>query len=515
MTLSEPPSESYLDSHPWSFGYQPRLSPRYVQLALALAGREPVEIGSCCELAFGHGISLVIHAAANPGIKFAGTDFNPLHYEFAKRLAADDVPNLTLHGLSFSKFFEARHGGPPFDVVAMTGTWSWLPETEQRRVLRFLRVGLGNEGVFCHDNMVLPGNTEASAIRHMLLSFATLDPPASPGNPARAIPAVKRAIELLDTNPRFLNLFEDSRKTLEYLLNENPERLTHEFFNYNWTARHFTETARMMGEAGLGFAASWSLSQASAMLQFTQRQLRFLATIESDELREQVKDCIQFRSIRFDMWSRRGSGAGATDALKRLEQMSLIAARPLKDFGWVAGGSAGEFDLDRSAFGPVVELVAAGEPVSIATLREAGGASLAGEDLLMLIAVLIDNAWALPVQPKAAEIEAAREGCRAVNTRILAIEGEGKPIRALASPVTGAGVEVPAPAFRLPEGEAGRSVYAFRVCPVRRKRASARVRPLASHSPVARPNSSSPRRESSKLMPCRSTVNCLLTSGRC
>ena len=127
---------------------------------------------------------------------------------------------------------------------------------------------------------------------------------------------------------------------------------------------------------------------------------------------------------------------------------------------------------DCSAFGPVVELVAAGEPVSIATLREAGGASLAGEDLLMLIAV--DNAWALPVQPKAAEIEVAREGCWLVNTRILSRRASV----ALTLPVTGAGVEGAGPAFRLPEGEAGRSVYAFRVCPVRRKRARRRVRDL-------------------------------------
>jgi hypothetical protein len=354
MTSDAPAAQGYLSDQPWTFGYHSRLSPNYLNLALAFAGRDPININTYCELAFGHGVSLVIHAAANPTIRFVGTDFNPLHLEFARRLAGDDVPNLALRGVAFSQFFQSAHGAP-FNAVAMVGTWSWLPEAEQRSILNFLHVGLREDGVFCHDNMVLPGNTATTALRQMLMAFATRDPPADPGNPDRALPAVKRAIHLMETNPQFVNLFADSRETLESLLTETPHHLTHEFFNHAWTARHFVETARMMEEAGLSFMSSWSLSQASSVLQFTTRQANFLAAIGSPELREQVKDYIQCRSIRFDIWSRSGPSASLRPALHRIEDIRLIAVKPLNDFDWVASGSAGDFDLDRAAFGPVID----------------------------------------------------------------------------------------------------------------------------------------------------------------
>lgn len=435
-------SEGYLNDQPWTFGYHYSLSPQYLNLALAFAGRDPLDINSYCELAFGHGVSLAIHAAANPKIRFAGTDFNPQHLKFARTLAGDDVRNLSLHGLSFSKFFHSAQDGP-FDVVAMTGTWSWVPEFEQRNILNFLQHAMRQAGIFCHDNMVLPGNSASSALRQILTAFATFAPPEEPGNPDRALPAVQKAIELMDTNPQFMNLFADSRETLELLSKETPHHLSHEYLNHTWTARYFIETARMMHEASLDFASSWSLSQSSNNLQFTKRQVQFLESIQDVVLREQVKDYMQCRSIRYDMWSRGNPHKFTRQVVQRLEDTRLIAAKPLKDFSWVASGSAGDFDLDRTAFGLVVEKLSQGEPASLGELKRLCGSLLADDDLIMLVAVLIDNTWVRIVQPDTSDIDTARAACRAVNSRIMSLQAQNHPIRALASPVTGSGIEVP------------------------------------------------------------------------
>jgi hypothetical protein len=203
----------------------------------------------------------------------------------------------------------------------------------------------------------------------------------------------------------------------------------------------------MMKEAGLSFTAPWGLSQAASTLQFTTRQARFLAAIECSELREQVKDYIQCRSIRFDIWSRDGAVPSLQTVLERLEHIRLVPVKPLKDFVWVASGSAGDFDLDRAAFGPILDRLAGGEPVAISALSRTGDRCLSQEELLMLIAILVDHDWVQPVRQGASDIDAACTACRAVNTRMLALQAEGKPMRALASPVTGAGVKMPARHF--------------------------------------------------------------------
>jgi hypothetical protein len=283
-------------------------------------------------------------------------------------------------------------------------------------------------------------------MRQMLLHFATLDPPANPGRRDRALPAIKRAIELMDTNPQVLNLITNGREVLESLLKEDPAHLAHEYFNFNWTARNFTETAQLMHRAGLFFAAPWSLMQSSEILQFSQRQKNFLATIENTDLREQVKDYIQCRSIRFDIWSRSTADADSRRIMQQLENLSLIAIKPMKDFDWIAYGSAGEFALDRSSFGPIVECLAEGGPVSMGALRDVGGTSLSEQEILMLFAALVDRGWARPVQFLSA-ISAARSTCRSLNNRVLSLEREGTPVRALASPLLGSGVEIPADHF--------------------------------------------------------------------
>lgn len=446
MTAEAAGPEGYLKDQPWHFGYNFKLSPQYLGLALLLAGRETASFNTHCELAYGNGVSLVIHATANPGTAFVGTDFNPLHYAFAAKLAGEDTPNLSLFGLPFSQFFQRVHRRK-LDVVAMSGTWSWMPEPEQTELLRFIGDDLNDGGVFCHDNMVMPGNAETRTMRQMLLHFATFDPPANPGNADRTIAAVRRAIELMDTNPQVLNQINSGRDVLESLLKEDPAHLAHEYFNYNWTARYFTETAQMMRRASLSFLAPWGLSQSSEVLQFSQRQRKFLASIGSTELREQVKDYIQCRSIRFDIWSREPAGLDTRPILERFEDVSLISIKPLKDFPWVASGSAGEFGLDRGFFGPIVERLGDGDPASISALRKAGGTSVSEQDSLMLIATLIDGGWARPVQSCESEVTAARPRCRSLNDRILALESEGTPIRALASPLLGSGLEVPVEHF--------------------------------------------------------------------
>ena len=70
----------------YTYGYYQELNPLRMQMALRNAGFVAPEVGTACELGFGQGLSINLHAAASP-VEWWGTDFNPAQAGFARELA--------------------------------------------------------------------------------------------------------------------------------------------------------------------------------------------------------------------------------------------------------------------------------------------------------------------------------------------------------------------------------------------------------------------------------------------
>ena len=79
----------YVTELTYTQGYYRELSPLAMRFALHCAGYKapPAQGFTYCELGFGQGISLNIHAAAHPDSAFWGNDFNPAHARHANALA--------------------------------------------------------------------------------------------------------------------------------------------------------------------------------------------------------------------------------------------------------------------------------------------------------------------------------------------------------------------------------------------------------------------------------------------
>ena len=60
----------------YTHGYYGELNPQRLQFAFAYNGLAFPKIGTACELGFGQGMSVNLHAAASV-VKWWGTDFNP------------------------------------------------------------------------------------------------------------------------------------------------------------------------------------------------------------------------------------------------------------------------------------------------------------------------------------------------------------------------------------------------------------------------------------------------------
>ena len=78
----------YVDDVGYTFGYCPELNPMHVRLAFLHAGLAPPAItatSTACELGFGQGLSLGLHAAGST-VRWFGTDLLPAHVESARAL---------------------------------------------------------------------------------------------------------------------------------------------------------------------------------------------------------------------------------------------------------------------------------------------------------------------------------------------------------------------------------------------------------------------------------------------
>ena len=110
-------NEGYFTSSTYTYGYYRELSPTFQKFCLLIRGFDspPFDQNSRhCELGYGQGVSINIHAASTPG-HYVGTDFNPAHAAHANELNRASGSGAELFEDSFeqllTRFNEYDHRG--------------------------------------------------------------------------------------------------------------------------------------------------------------------------------------------------------------------------------------------------------------------------------------------------------------------------------------------------------------------------------------------------------------------
>jgi len=106
-------SDGYVTDIDYPHGYYPELNPLRVPLAFLHAGLAYPQCETACELGFGQGVSVNIHAAASK-IRWYGTDFNPAQVGLAQELATVSGAAAKLCDEAFADFVH-RTDLPDFD----------------------------------------------------------------------------------------------------------------------------------------------------------------------------------------------------------------------------------------------------------------------------------------------------------------------------------------------------------------------------------------------------------------
>jgi hypothetical protein len=218
---SENGADGYVEDIPYTFGYHPELDPARMQAVLRRAGVEPPEVAAACELGYGQGMSLAIHAVAG-GAAWWGTDLIPSHAAHVRALVAGTDARLESAHQTFAVFC-ARDDLPQFDFIGLHGVWSWVWAP------------------------MLP-------LREMMVAYAAALPPELP-RADRIEAALRDAQMRVLRDPLLLETCPGIEAELRAIRNKGVAYLAHEFFNRDWAPMPPAQVAAAMRSVGLSFAA--------------------------------------------------------------------------------------------------------------------------------------------------------------------------------------------------------------------------------------------------------------------
>jgi SAM-dependent methyltransferase len=413
--------------------YRPGLNPLRSRLALLRAGLEPPAIRTACELGFGQGVSLVVHAAASP-VRWWGNDLLPAHVAFAASLNEAAGAPAALAEDTFSEY-AARADLPLFDFIGLHGVLSWVSAGNRATIAAFLRERLAPGGLAYAAWNALPGWNDLVPLRALMT--ARSGTPGTGPTSERIDDALAFAARILAAAPRGAGPGVAAR--FARLKAADRRYLAHEYFNRDWHPLPFAEVAGLFATAGLRPACPATGSDALEPLHLSCAQQELLAGIGDLALRESVREFLTGTTLRQHYWIREPhplAGAALEEAWRH-ERICLLtdpAALPER-----VSGPAGELRLDGPVFRTLAARLGDHQPATLgeleAELRPAGHGLAALADAVYTLAALDHVATAQP----AADAAQARPRTSALNARILAIDpAEGPDV--LASPVTGGGV---------------------------------------------------------------------------
>lgn len=433
-------AEGYVADIAYTYGYYGELNPLRSALALLSAGYAPPKIGTACELGFGQGISVNVHAASS-AVKWYGTDFNPEQVVFARELADAAGAGAQLFDDSFAEFV-ARQDLPEFDYIGLHGIWSWISSENQALIIDFVRRKLKVGGVLYISYNTFPGWAGFAPMRHLLTQHAAVLGAPGEGVVGRVDHSVKFAEQLLAAKPAYARSFPQLSNRLEKIKGQDRHYLAHEYFNRDWQPMYFAEMANCLGAAKLGFACSASYTDLVDVLELSDSQQAFLKGIKDRNFQQTVRDFMVNQQFRRDYWIKGGRRLNTLERIDARKAQRVILVTPRQDVPLNFKGAQSEVSFSEAIYRPILDFLSDHRARSIGEIAaEVASVDIKFDQVFQACLILIATAHLAPAQGDD-EILAVKERVQGLNAYLLRKAEASGDLGYLASPVTGGGISV-------------------------------------------------------------------------
>ena len=445
----------YVDEIAYTYGYCDELNPLRLRLPLLHAGFAPPPVQTACELGFGHGVSVNIHAAGS-GTRWYGTDFNSAHANFARQLADDAGSQAQLSGERFSEFCR-RDDLPDFDFIGMHGIWSWVSDENRALLVEFIRRKLKPGGVLYLSYNTQPGWTAMLPVRELMHRHFEASATSEPLNGANAQDVMQTRIKaavafaqrVFAAQPGYALVNPLLAQRIDALSQENPGYLAHEYFNHEWHPMTFLQVASSLDAAGLTYAGSADYRDHVDEINLSPAQRTLVASIADTGLRETTRDFCLNRSLRREYWIKDPRTLADDEKMVALRAHRVILALPRSSVSLKVRGALGEVTLPEALYAPILDALSDYRPATLSDIEErvqrsGGGVALA--QVVKAVTLLVSTGVLLNALDDA-QIHIARPSAARLNAAICEQARHRDDVQFLVSPITGSGIYMP----RLPQ----------------------------------------------------------------
>lgn len=424
----------------YTYGYYAELNPLRAKLAFLNAGLAFPEIENACELGFGQGISVNMHAAGS-STKWYGTDFNPSQAAFARELAAHSQSGAELSDEAFDEFAR-RDDLPEFDFIGLHGIWSWINDDNRRVIVDFIRRKLRVGGVLYVSYNTLPGWAAFAPMRHLLTEHASLLGSEGKGIVSRVDGAIEFADRLLNTNPVYSRANPTVNDRLKNMKEQNRHYLAHEYFNSDWQPMHFSSMRDWLVDAKVQYACSANFMDTVDSINLTQEQQQLLNGISDPLFKQSVRDFIVNQQFRKDYWVRGIRRLNPVEQREQMRDINIVLTTHADDIPRKVKGVLGEADLTAAVYEPTIDALSDSSLISIGEAEhkvEKRNVSL--QQLVQAVSVLSSQSHVAIAQSDGTS-NRIRQQCQRQNQFLMARSRGSGDIAYLTSPLTGGGINV-------------------------------------------------------------------------
>lgn len=429
----------YVSDVAYTAGYFNEMNPMRLPLALLNAGYAPPKIQNACELGFGQGVSVAMHAAAQPGVKWFGDDFNPSHAAFANWMVDASGAQATLTDQSFEEFC-SRDDLPDFDFIGLHGIWSWISPENRDLIVDFLRRKLKVGGVAYISYNVLPGWAAAMPLRDMLARHGDVMGAGGQSSIAKMDAALAFTERLFDLDPLYLRANPALPERFKQMKTMPKVYLAHEYLNRHWRPMYFTEIADILSAAKLEFASSAATSDAVEEAHLTAPQRQFLAEIEDEAFREMSRDYFTNAQFRRDYWIKGGRILSQSERIDEIRKLRIALVVQRAAVPTQVKTPLGEVTLQPAIYDRILDALADHKPKAIEDIEREVAAH--GIDFMQVLqaVMLLTGLGAFGLAQDDTAIAAAHNPSRALNATLMKHAHYSDQVGVLASPVIGGGV---------------------------------------------------------------------------
>jgi len=430
----------YVTDQQYTHGYYAELNPLRLRLLLLNAGWMPPVIKQACELGFGQGVSVNLHAAAS-SVSWQGTDFNAAHVAYARETARASSVNIQLADDDFATF-SARDDLPMFDYIALHGVWSWVGDTNRRTIVDFISRRLNPGGTVYVSYNTLPGWASMLPVRDLIRAHADVMGSSAGGSVAQLDASLAFVDRLWQSDPAFARAHPQLQQALAQFKSQDRRYLVHELLNRDWTPMSVAQLGNWLSEARLSYAGSAQPLDNIDGLQLSSSQQALFKEIGHPLLQAATRDVMTNQRFRRDYWLKGGRRLNPLEVANYLRREYVVLLQPAVDVALEVNGANGTAALQASIYQPVLEALSDHRAQTIGELEKAvHKAGVTFNQLREALMVLIGK-WVVAPAHSPETSALVHSQCEQLNKHLCRQAMLGGEVSYLASPVTGGGVSV-------------------------------------------------------------------------